>query len=44
MRQQYAGARDETGADPADTLLGLAVQRARDYWRMAIRTGKDDPS
>jgi predicted ATP-dependent protease len=35
-----AGVRDESGAYPADSVLGLAVIRAREYWQMAIQSNE----
>ncbi|MDF1700113.1 MAG: AAA family ATPase [Planctomycetota bacterium] len=32
-----AGQRGEDGAYPADSVLGIALRRAYDYWKMAIR-------
>jgi ATP-dependent Lon protease len=39
-----AGERDEDGAFPRDSLLGIAVAQARAYWQKAIATGAGDES
>jgi ATP-dependent Lon protease len=37
-----AGARGEDGAYPETTLLGIAVQKALEYWQKAISTGNTE--
>ncbi len=39
----HSGERDEEGLYPADSLLGIAEERAGEYWQLAIATGETIP-